>query len=227
MGITRWGPPEEIIVELKNLYNIQRFVETGTYYGKTARWASRHFRTITTIECSEILHKEATRRHGHIGNIEFLLGDTRHWLKEVICGLDGPAVFWLDAHWGGGETFGENDECPAMEEIKILNRSEKENFIFIDDARLFLSPPPPHHNLECWPDVSTVIGALNSGKNKRYIVIVDDVIIAVPYFARQAVQRYCQRANEAKRYLKSRQCEVVNIISSALKDKIKGIFTKR
>jgi len=36
MGIVRMGPPIEIILELKEAYGINNFIETGTYSGDTA-----------------------------------------------------------------------------------------------------------------------------------------------------------------------------------------------
>ena len=33
--------------------------------------------------------------------------------------------------------------CPLLNEIEGINRSPHEHFVFIDDARLFMSPRPP------------------------------------------------------------------------------------
>lgn len=107
--------------------------------------------------------------------------------------MKSSAVFWLDAHWSGGETYGDNDQCPILEEIKIINKSRYDNFIFVDDARLFTSPPQPPHLPEQWADIFSVLTALH--KDNRYIVIIEDVIIAVPTFAKPSVADYCQNIN--------------------------------
>jgi hypothetical protein len=107
----------------------------------------------------------------------------------------------------GEGTYGENKECPIIEEIEIINRSEYEQFIFIDDARLFLSPPPPPHEIEQWPDINLVLSTLSSAKTHRYIVIIEDVIIAVPVFAKSILAQTCQEINKRiwKEYVRQQQ----------------------
>jgi len=146
MGIIRMGVPKDLVVFLKGNYNINNFVETGTYLGDTALWASENFENAFTIEKSEIMFGKATNKHKN-SKVNFIFGDTREKLQEVISKLKGGTIFWLDAHWSGSDTYGQNDECPIVDEIKIINsHSNSDFFIMIDDARLFLTPPPePHH----------------------------------------------------------------------------------
>jgi hypothetical protein len=77
-----------------------------------------------------------------------------------------------------------------LEEIAAVNRSSHEHFILIDDARLFLAPPEPPHDLGQWPDIGAVVAALNTGASK-YVVVFEDAIIAVPSAARASLQAYC------------------------------------
>ncbi|MCK4826444.1 hypothetical protein KA005_62455, partial [bacterium] len=195
MGIVHRGPPIELISKLKETFCIATFVETGTYQGDTAYWASGVFDHVITIEVSKSLYEEVVEKYGHTKNVEFMHGDSREKLKGIIAKLDGPSIFWLDAHWSGGTTYGENDPCPLIEEIKIINSSEYEHFVLIDDARLFTSPPPDPHPIEQWPNICVVISALSSSDKVRYIVIFEDVIIAVPNLARDLVAQYCQNRN--------------------------------
>lgn len=191
MGAVRMGPPKEMILKLQNTYSIKKFIETGTYYGKTAYWASRHFDSVTTIEYSEQIYKKVTQKYAHIKNIEFRFGHTTSQLKELLLILEEPAIFWLDAHWSGGETYGKDDECPLVKEINLINQSEIEHFILIDDARLFMAPPPLPHKIDNWPNLSEVLITINSARD-RYVVIIDDVIISVPVFAKLVFAQYCQ-----------------------------------
>lgn len=195
MGIVRMGPPTELISSLKKAYKIENFIETGTYYGNTAYWASQIFEHVVTIEYSETIYKKVTEKYHHVENIEFLYGDTRHRLEELLSRLKTQSIFWLDAHWSGGFTYGETDQCPIIEEIEIINRSKYENFILIDDARLFTSPPPAPNSIEQWPDITKVLNALQL-KNDRYIAIIEDVIIAVPSSQKSTVIQYCQYTNQ-------------------------------
>jgi protein-L-isoaspartate O-methyltransferase len=76
MGIVRMGPPIEIILELKEAYRIKNFIETGTYSGNTAYWASQVFEQVLTIEYAQVIYEKAAQKYTHINNIEFLYGDT-------------------------------------------------------------------------------------------------------------------------------------------------------
>jgi len=196
MGSIRQGPPAGLIDELRMAYQIRFFVETGTFIGNTAYWASQNFERVFTVEFAEAIYRRATERYGHVDNISFLYGHSREKLQTIVSQLDAPALFWLDAHWSGGQTYGERDECPVLDEIAIINRSGRDSYILIDDARLFLSPPPLPHRADQWPDLGAVIGAL-SAAGDRYIVVVEDVIVAVPPAAKPLVQRYCQAVNTA------------------------------
>lgn len=195
MGLIRMGPPTELIAKLAIEFSIPNLVETGTYYGGTAVWASQYFKNVSTIEYSKDLYEEAVGNFNHISNIEFIFGDSRSELTKLLARLEGGSIFWLDAHWSGGSTYGENDECPLIEEIEIINSYKFDSFIFIDDARLFTSPPYHPHKIEQWPNFTTVVDALKSVSNDKYIVIIEDVIIAVPGFAKKTVAHYCQEVN--------------------------------
>jgi hypothetical protein len=195
MGIIRVGPPEGLMLQLKERYNVDDFIETGTYYGRTAVWAAAHFENVITIECSKRIYDETYSRHGNIENVDFVFGDSRVLLKTILPAITGPAIFWLDSHWSRGETYGENDECPVINEINEISRSRYNHFIFIDDARLFTSPPPRPHQLEQWPTVAEVIEALRSIDVNNYILIIEDVIISVPKAAKDYVASYCQEIN--------------------------------
>jgi len=184
------GPPTGLISLLSDTYGISTFIETGTYLGATAYWASGVFDRVITIEASECLYNELLRKYSNVDNINFVYGDSRDKLHDIVKGLDGAALFWLDAHWSGGPTFGGGDECPLLEELRIINSSENEHFIFIDDARLFVSGPPKPHSVEQWPDVNEILHVLKREKNPRYVLILEDVIVAVPYRARDTVDEY-------------------------------------
>ena len=155
-------------------------------------WAASCFPKVFTIEYSrEIYLKTATRLSG-IGTIRALYGDSRAELQTIVPSLDSAAVFWLDSHWSGANTWGKGDECPLLQELAIIRQSRFENFIFIDDARMFLAPPPEPHDAEQWPSVQTVLAELGLVSHETYTVIVDDVIISVPGRARRALVEYCR-----------------------------------
>lgn len=198
MGNVNFGAPREIIDKMRTVFGITTFVETGTFRGETAAWASERFDRVYTIEGSPDFRHEAQERHRDKTNIEFLLGDSGAVLKELVPRLsDGPALFWLDAHWMPG-SFGEKHECPLLEEIKVIHQSIGEHFILIDDARLFLAPPPLPHRARDWPDIGAVLAALNPPEREpNYCVIHNDVIISVPETSRDVMRDYHQAQTTA------------------------------
>jgi len=198
MGIVRMGPPKELIMRLQALYDIDTFVETGTYSGFTAYWASQIFTRVFTVEFSEELYKQTSAKYRDVTNINFLYGDTRDRLTDIVPNLETPTLFWLDAHWSGGPTYGEDDQCPILEELRIINQSKQDHFILIDDARLFTSPPEPPHFVEQWPDIVALLNRLTEHEN-RYVVIIEDVIVAVPDHSKLTLVKYCQAVNQKLR----------------------------
>lgn len=228
MGINRMGPPEELISSLISQFNINIFVETGTYYGGTAIWASKNFKQVITIEYSQELYESVKKQYQNVKNIEFLWGDSRTKLKDLIPSLKNPALFWLDAHYSGGLTYGEEDQCPIIEEINIINASGLDHFLLLDDARLFLSPPQPPHNIQQWPNISELVDALREKVPDKYIVIIEDVIIAVPRYAKPVVAAYCQDVNAQawEEYGKSNLQKGINLIKSDVGFRIKSLAAK-
>src|SRR5262249_19203678 len=152
------------------------FVETGTYTGRTAAWAAGAFGSVITIEASPELYAFAAEPLQCLKNVRRVLGDSREVLAPIVSSLAGPAVFWLDAHWSGPPTAGEHDECPLLEELQALARSPHENFVLIDDARLFLAPPPAPHRPEHWPSIDEVSEALSRLPHRGTTLVFDDVI---------------------------------------------------
>ena len=195
MGIVRMGPPEELILSLKETLDITTFVETGTFKGGTAAWASSHFERVITIENSKVYFDEAKAKYVHLQNTEFLFGDSREALKTILPALGELAIFWLDAHWCSLDSYGSGDQCPIIEEVDRILSTGIGHCIFIDDARLFLSPPPLPNRMDQWPAIDEIVGHIKRRNESYYIVVFEDVIIVVPEEVRALVGEYCQAAN--------------------------------
>jgi hypothetical protein len=100
-------------------------------------------------------------------------------------------VFWLDAHWcGSTETHGATDECPILQELAIIAASPHAHFIFIDDARLFLSPPAAPHDYRAWPTIRDLMHAPCACEERYHTVIADDIIMTVPTEAGEWLVEY-------------------------------------
>lgn len=160
MGLVNFGVPEKETEYLRNIMKLDVFVEGGTYKGETAKNMSTNFRKVYTIEKSDIMFDIGSENLKDIDNITMFKGDTRDYLHDILKNNDN-ILFWLDAHWSGGDTYGEEDECPLVEELEIIfEYSNKNKVILIDDARLFLAPPPAPHNYQNWQSVTDIVRIL-------------------------------------------------------------------
>jgi hypothetical protein len=197
MGDVRMGPPERLVLSLRDALGAKTFIETGTFRGATAEWASRHFERVHSVERAEPIYRETRSRLGDITNLSLYLGDTREILHDLVAGLDRPAVLWLDAHFSGGETAGKGDECPLLDELAIANASQSDLAVLVDDARYFLAAPPAPHRIDDWPDLGEVVGTLSRNR-ERYVCVTEDVVVAVAMAHRDVVVEHCRRlATEA------------------------------
>src|ERR1700742_2327942 len=111
MGNIVFGVLKEMVLALAAEAGIKNFVETGTYQANTALWAASQFQQAYTIEAAKSLYDAAVSKFGaSVPNLHFNFGDSRDCLAKIQQSLDGPALYWLDAHWSGGATFGQGDE---------------------------------------------------------------------------------------------------------------------
>ena len=196
MGIERMGPPDWLVERVRRRFGVTSFVETGGHLGDTAAWAAARFDKVYSVEAHRESYDKAVARHGRLANVRFVHGESAAFVADIVATLAGDAVFWLDAHWMGSGSYGEHAECPLLAELAAINRSPYAHFLFIDDARLFLSPPPHPHRAEQWPAVTEVLQALSA--KERYTIVLEDVIVSVPAAARGEVLPWVQqRATDA------------------------------
>jgi hypothetical protein len=197
VGIVRMGPPQELVLLLQRASGASHFVETGTYRGSTALWAAAHFERVITIEAAEALYQDLAPLRLHSPNVSCILGESQRILPSLVPTLPVPSIFWLDAHWSGGQTHGAQQQCPLLEELAAIGQKESDHLILIDDARLFLSAPPRPHDPSLWPTIGQVVPALGGSSPHRYVAVCEDVIISVPGGVMNVVVNYCQDVNTA------------------------------
>jgi hypothetical protein len=191
MGIIHWSIPQHLAVWAGDAFAPEAFIETGTNRGDTAIWAAEHFREIVTIEADPHLHDVASRRLSEYRNAEVLLGRSQEELSRILRGR-GRCLIWLDAHWSGPGTSGEEHECPVLDEIRAVDASDAEHIVLIDDARLFLNAPLPPHKQDQWPSIGAVLDCLREGFPQAYITVWRDVIIRIPRDRQDAFETFCR-----------------------------------
>lgn len=176
MGLINFGVPKKETDYLKRILELDVFVEGGTYKGGTAKEMSEFFRKVITIEKSDVMHGIAKQNLKDISNITMLNGDTREHLIKILENNDN-IFFWLDAHWSGGDTYGKEDECPLIEELEVIFDYPKNYVILIDDARLFLAPPPYPHNFNNWQSITDIARVI---PDSWELLVYEDVIYLYP-----------------------------------------------
>jgi hypothetical protein len=116
-------------------YGLVNFVETGTYLGDTTSAIAPMFCLCFSVEISPELHARSRKRLSKFANVSCILGDSSLVLPEIVRKLNGPSLFWLDAHASGGETFSGGKD-PLLAELEAIYSSTcSGHVILIDDAR--------------------------------------------------------------------------------------------
>jgi hypothetical protein len=132
---------ERKVLACQAVFGAGIFVETGTYLGEMVHAAGRAFGEIHSIELNPTLAKEAAAFFKGSPHISIHEGDSGLILRDVLAGLSGPAIFWLDAHYSAGMTAksGTFGDTPILAELDTILAAWKDrSAILIDDARLFV-----------------------------------------------------------------------------------------
>jgi protein-L-isoaspartate O-methyltransferase len=90
------GLKKEFLNEIRSLFSIDTFIETGTYLGYTTEIASNIFNHVHSVELSQELFGQAQLKLGQIHNISLYKGDSAEKISEMIDNSSGKLLFWLD-----------------------------------------------------------------------------------------------------------------------------------
>src|SRR3990172_6236501 len=131
--------PPWLMLNLRDQFKLERFVETGTACGDTAALAALAFSRVDTIEISRGQFERADKLLKDMLNVKRWLGDSQAVLRALDKSV--PTLFWLDAHWTGGsrELMGDV-ECPLLGELEAIGGLRNKHVVLIDDANLFKTP---------------------------------------------------------------------------------------
>lgn len=118
------------VLMLKDKYNLNSCIETGTFKGDTTIVFSRIFNKVDTIEINSSFLEFAKIKLNRQKNITFHLGNSKEILETILPSLkNSRPFFYLDAHW--------NEFWPLLDEIKIIGKYFKDNcIIVIDDFKV-------------------------------------------------------------------------------------------
>lgn len=167
-------PPPHYIKELaikkyQKMFNIDIFVETGTYMGEMVSAMKNKFKKIYSIELSYNLWQIAVKKFKYQKHIKILLGDSGKILKNIIPEITDRAIFWLDGHYSAGATVKGEKNSPIFEELMAILSFDINHIILIDDARCF-------NGRDDYPTIKELSEFILLKKDKSKIEIKDDII---------------------------------------------------
>lgn len=154
------------------LSNYPVFVESGTYQGDTILHMESHFSKLYTIEIREVL-RDSVKDYYHGDKIAFYLGDSAERMMEVTLDIQGPAIYFLDAHYSSGITGRGEKDCPLYEELQhiaLLHRDKA--IVIVNDVRLFGGLVVNESGCEDWEDISVdgVVAIVKERLEKLYFL---------------------------------------------------------
>lgn len=163
MGNVNCSIPTRLAMDLKSLFGLKAFVESGLGQGTSALWASHIFSPCISIESD---HESANRFDALYpdNSVEVVVGDSGVEMILIASSLTVPALFWLDGHT--------DDYTPVLAELRAINSSTLQHVIMVDDWRLFDVFPK-------WPSKQAVI-ELATNDGARGVYDLDDVLVAYP-----------------------------------------------
>lgn len=227
MGAVNFSLSPDLVQALSDALPLEVLVETGTFEGDTVAGLLSRFREIHSVELSPHYFEKAKARFANERHVHLAHGDSTSFLMEVVPVLSGRGVlYYLDAHWCvASNTAGDKSQCPLLDEIRAIDRLGETSVIVIDDARLFLAPPPAPHDISQWPYFDEVVTALRHLSDRHELMVVNDVIAFYPPAARESIHGFARR--NGVDWLHARQAQQENAaLRASLEEKETVIQTQ-
>lgn len=170
-----------IIDGYRNEFEIELFVETGTFLGDTVDYFKNKFEKVYSIELSEELANKAIKRFKEVKKVQIIQGDSGTVLHDLVNQFKRPAIFWLDGHYSSEFFLGDeyiktaraDKDTPVENELKAIFRSSIPHIILIDDARLFKGEND-------YPTIDELRKLVKESKPGYKLTVGDDIIRIVP-----------------------------------------------
>lgn len=115
-----------ILADYAKAYNLKTFVETGTCDGGTLAAMVPLFDRLYSIDLDSTVYLDAKRRFVNEPKVTLIHGNSAVELPKLLPSLEGPVLFWLDAH--DAEYQG-----PIVQELSSIFASNAAGVILIDD----------------------------------------------------------------------------------------------
>jgi hypothetical protein len=129
---------EDDINELVIDYGIKSIVETGTWMGGTCRSFAGMVENVYTIEVNPDFYRQARTILSPLPNVKQFLGRANRMLPAILPMVQGPTLYYLDAHWHGSH--------PLPEELEAVIAHDPSPVIVMHDFQV-----PGHPELKFDP----------------------------------------------------------------------------
>jgi len=197
MGAVNFSLDLDLVKKLKSVFPLDIFVETGTFEGDTIENVKNLFSEIHTVELSKEYYNKSKKRFQSEKTIHLYLDSSEKFLKKIHPILKNKSVlYWLDAHWCvADKTAGVESQCPLLEELASIKSLNNKSVIIIDDARLFIAPPPYPHEISHWPDFNLILSLFRKLSTVHETIILNDTIIYYPRTIRETIKNYAHESS--------------------------------
>ena len=161
---------QALVKDFQRRFGLRVFVETGTFAGEMINAVLGRFDRIFSIELDDQWYAKAVGRFAARRDVTLLHGDSSTRLREVLAGLQEPALFWLDAHYSGPVTARGPLDSPIVQELDaIAAHPVRGHVVLIDDMRDF-------NGSGGYPDAGALAAELRERHPGDVVEIRDDVL---------------------------------------------------
>jgi DNA repair exonuclease SbcCD ATPase subunit len=197
MGAVTFSIDLQLVKALKQALPLNYFVETGTFEGDSVEQVKPLFEVIHSIELAEEYYTKAVERFQATPHVQIHLGRSEEELRSLQPVLaDQSVLYWLDAHWClANQTAGQMSQCPLLQELDAICQLNSRSVILIDDARLFLCPPPHPHEISQWPNFDALLRKLYLLSPIHEVMVLNDVILFYPASIQSTVRQYAHQTS--------------------------------
>jgi glycosyltransferase involved in cell wall biosynthesis len=132
----------DMLIRLRDRYDLGTLVETGTGVGDLTHWCWRYFRQVLTVEMDDQSYAAVAQRFArHRDRVEYFHSDSVTFLRSALASFERrPVLFFLDAHYSGPGTARGTLDSPLSEELGLILASNPNHVVVVDDARLCTNP---------------------------------------------------------------------------------------
>lgn len=151
----------DIFCHIGGLRKLTKFIETGTYFGRSINVVEKCFQEVHTIEFNlEYYNTVKDRLNDGDKNVRLYHGDSVSVLGTFDKSMFHDALIFLDAHWSPDLHYEKHPgmrECPVIEELSVILPLAENSIIYIHDARYFLNRYTiPGHDMSEWPTMERI-----------------------------------------------------------------------